>query len=74
MKLLSQQFEELFIQLEVILLEVLEEIISAQHLSDLDELIEVAIPHKKWLFLEDLHSLLVTIDANMAPVDHISSE
>lgn len=58
----------------MVLLQVFIEIIRSQHLCDLHQLIAVAIPHEKGLLLEDLYDGGGTIEANMAPVDQISSE
>lgn len=52
--LLAQQFQEFLIELEVILLEVLVKIVSAEHLRDLDELVAVAVAHEEGLLLENL--------------------
>lgn len=72
--LLSQQFQVLLIEFKVVFLEILEQIVGSQYLSDLYKLIAVAVSHKERLFLEDLRQSTDTIEANMAPVDQMSSE
>lgn len=72
--ILSQQFQVLLIEFKVVFLEILEQIVGSQYLSDLYKLIAVAVSHKERLFLEDLRQSTDTIEANMAPVDQMSSE
>jgi hypothetical protein len=58
----------------VVLLQVLVEVVRAQHLRDLHQLVAIAISHEEGFLLEDLDQELPTIEANMAPVDQMSSE
>lgn len=58
----------------MVLFEIFEQIVSSQHLCYFNQLIPVALPHKERFFFEQLHNILYTIEANMAPVDQISKE
>lgn len=75
-------------QVDVVLLQVGVEIIGTKDLGDLDELIVVVVTVEEGLLAEDLRSgscsvrassavdqlEMLTIDANMQPSDHMSSE
>lgn len=73
-KVLSEQFVELLVELDVVFLQVFKQALSAKYLAYLHELVLVAFTHKEWLLLKDLSKLNATMEANIAPVDHISSE
>lgn len=50
--LLSQQFNVLLVQFQMVLLQIFEQIVCAQDLSYFDQLISVALPHKERFLLE----------------------
>ena len=55
-------------------LQVFVEPLCAEYFAYLHELILVAVPHEERLLLEDLGIGACTMEANIAPVDQISSE
>ena len=58
----------------MIFLEIPEKVVSSKDLSYFYQLISIALSHEKWFFLEKLDKVNTTIEANMAPVDQMSSE
>ena len=75
--ILAQNLIIMEIQFDRILLQVLEQVISAQHLSNLHQLVIIVTSVEKRVFVKQLTQITAintTIEANIAPVLQMSSE